>query len=161
MVACLLCVACNEPSRLQPGTGIFLLIAVEEVGQQLESQEDRTLLFPPKGLVMALCGRLSADKTLGVVMQTTNYTSMVEMVVKIQDCIGDKDRHLSSDIVCCQAQPEGKRLLFWFISLSCSIKYNQSSMYIGRKMLFGMTSCFQLVYCRNTKLLLPCSHNAV
>ena len=40
-------VACHEPSRLQP-EGNLVLITQEEVWQHLESEQDITLLFPPK-----------------------------------------------------------------------------------------------------------------
>lgn len=67
-------VACHEPSKLQP-EGNLVLITQEEVWQHLDSEQDITLLFPPKGSVMALCARLPSDvKTIRVVMQTTNYT---------------------------------------------------------------------------------------
>ena len=68
-------VACHEPSKLQPERNLVLI--TQEVWQHLDSEQDITLLFPPKGLVMALCARLPSDeKTIRVVMETTNYASM-------------------------------------------------------------------------------------
>ena len=69
-------VVCHEPSKLQP-EGNLVLITQEEAWQHLESEQDITFLFPPKGLVMALCARLTSDeKTIRVVMETINYISM-------------------------------------------------------------------------------------
>ena len=92
-------VVCQQPNKLLP-EGDLKLLTQQEAWNHFESEQNTILLFPPTRLVTAICRNLLTDrKTVTDIQDSSSYMSIMEVVVKVLDFLGEQNKNFGQDLI--------------------------------------------------------------